>query len=105
MNSVEPGVDVSSSPPNEKASRAQVNTSPEPIAVLLGDEAHHVDPIVEARVLKKIDTFLMPAMLIGMDFRYHHNAGLLAANSRRLWLSLLRQGIEHIPRRQRIADC
>lgn len=33
---------------------------------LLGEEAKPIDPEVERRVLRKIDLFLMPAMVIGM---------------------------------------
>lgn len=35
---------------------------------LLGEEAKPIDPEVERRVLRKIDLFLMPAMVIGMLF-------------------------------------
>lgn len=31
----------------------------------VGEQAHEIDPEVEARVLRKIDLFLMPAMVIG----------------------------------------
>lgn len=34
-------------------------------ADILGDEARPIDPEVERRVLRKIDWFLMPAMVIG----------------------------------------
>lgn len=34
---------------------------------LLGEEAKPIDPEVERRVLRKIDLFLMPAMVIGMQ--------------------------------------
>lgn len=36
-----------------------------PAAELLGEEAQPIDPEVERRVLRKIDLFLMPAMVIG----------------------------------------
>lgn len=32
---------------------------------LVGEHAQDIDPEVEARVLKKIDWFLMPAMIVG----------------------------------------
>jgi glycine cleavage system aminomethyltransferase T len=32
---------------------------------LVGEHAQEIDPEVEARVLKKIDWFLMPAMIVG----------------------------------------
>jgi hypothetical protein len=37
----------------------------EPTMDLLGDEARSIDPSLEKAVLRKIDTFLMPAMVIG----------------------------------------
>lgn len=36
-----------------------------PTMDLVGEEARSIDPRVEKRVLRKIDTFLMPAMVIG----------------------------------------
>jgi hypothetical protein len=36
-----------------------------PDLALVGDEARPIDPEVERRVLRKIDFFLMPAMVIG----------------------------------------
>lgn len=44
------------------------DSSPEaktPVADLVGDEAIPIDPEIEKRVLRKIDLFLMPAMVIG----------------------------------------
>lgn len=36
-----------------------------PMMDLVGEEARSIDPRVEKRVLRKIDVFLMPAMVIG----------------------------------------
>lgn len=36
-----------------------------PTMDLIGEEARSIDPSVEKRVLRKIDLFLMPAMVIG----------------------------------------
>jgi len=33
---------------------------------LVGERARDIDPEIEARVLKKIDWFLIPAMIVGM---------------------------------------
>lgn len=43
------------------------NGSPEKDAALglVSDVAQEIDPLIEKRVLRKIDIFLMPAMLIG----------------------------------------
>ncbi|KAF2441819.1 MFS general substrate transporter [Karstenula rhodostoma CBS 690.94] len=50
-----------------------------PAAELLGDEAQPIDPEVERRVLRKIDLFLMPAMVIGYGLVYYDKAILGSA--------------------------
>jgi hypothetical protein len=57
----------------------------------LGEEARAIDAQLHARVLRKIDYFLMPAMVIGTS------ASFLAVIDRkltcyRLWIGLLGQG-------------
>jgi len=39
------------------------------LALVSNDVALEIDPTVEKRVLRKIDLFFMPAMLIGESFR------------------------------------
>lgn len=51
-------------------------TSPEQ---LLGSEARHYDAALERRVLRKIDMFLMPAMVIGYGLVYYDKAILGSA--------------------------
>ena len=48
-------------------SGSPVNDSPEKDAALglVSDVAQEIDPLTEKRALRKIDIFLMPAMLIG----------------------------------------
>ncbi|KAH8680726.1 putative MFS transporter [Xylariales sp. PMI_506] len=46
---------------------------------LIGDEARPIDPEVERRVLRKIDLFLMPAMVIGYGLVYYDKAILGSA--------------------------
>lgn len=36
---------------------------------LVGEHAQEIDPEVEARVLRKIDWFLIPAMIVGISLR------------------------------------
>ncbi|KAF2662130.1 MFS general substrate transporter [Lophiostoma macrostomum CBS 122681] len=50
-----------------------------PAAELLGEEARSIDPEVERRVLRKIDTFLMPAMVLGYGLVYYDKAILGSA--------------------------
>lgn len=42
-----------------------------PTAELLGEEARAIDPDIERRVLRKIDMFLMPAMVFGYGLVYY----------------------------------
>ncbi|GES63217.1 putative MFS transporter [Aspergillus terreus] len=46
---------------------------------VVGDQAMDIDPAVEKRVLRKIDMFFMPAMLIGYGFVYWDKAILGSA--------------------------
>ncbi|KAL4783713.1 major facilitator superfamily domain-containing protein [Aspergillus varians] len=46
---------------------------------VLGEEARPIDPEVERRVLRKIDLFLMPAMVIGYGLVYYDKAILGSA--------------------------
>ncbi|KAH6661813.1 major facilitator superfamily domain-containing protein [Plectosphaerella plurivora] len=46
---------------------------------VLGEEARAIDPDVERRVLRKIDLFLMPAMVIGYGLVYYDKAILGSA--------------------------
>jgi hypothetical protein len=48
-----------------KASAELADEKGAPIAVDIGEHAQEVDPEVERHVLRKIDMFLMPAMVIG----------------------------------------
>jgi hypothetical protein len=38
---------------------------------VVGEHAHAIDPEVEARVIRKIDYFLIPAMIVGYGFVYY----------------------------------
>ncbi|KAI1157993.1 putative MFS transporter [Nemania serpens] len=59
---------------NEKATPPTTATSD-----LMGTEARPIDPEVERRVLRKIDMFLMPAMIIGYGLVYYDKAILGSA--------------------------
>lgn len=58
------------SPPNdglEPASPANSTALDKDVAIeLVGEHACEIDPAVEAKVLRKIDWFLIPAMIIGI---------------------------------------
>ncbi|KAJ9311979.1 hypothetical protein DTO271D3_7826 [Paecilomyces variotii] len=49
------------------------------ILSVVGETAKPIDPVVEARVLRKIDYFFMPAMLIGYGLVYYDKAILGSA--------------------------
>jgi hypothetical protein len=38
---------------------------------IVGEHAHDIDPAVEARVIRKIDWFLIPAMIVGYGLVYY----------------------------------
>ncbi|KAF2271848.1 allantoate transport protein [Westerdykella ornata] len=46
---------------------------------LVGERAQDIDPVVEARVLRKIDWFLIPAMIVGYGLVYYDKAILGSA--------------------------
>ncbi|KAF2266471.1 MFS general substrate transporter [Lojkania enalia] len=46
---------------------------------LVGEHAREIDPVVEARVLRKIDSFLIPAMICGYGLVYYDKAILGSA--------------------------
>ncbi|POS76217.1 allantoate permease [Diaporthe helianthi] len=64
---------IGSSTPKENVSVAT------PTMELLGEEARPIDPRVEKRVLRKIDLYLMPAMVIGYGLVYYDKAILGSA--------------------------
>jgi hypothetical protein len=41
---------------------------------IVGEHAHAIDPTVGARVIRKIDRFMIPAMIIGYGFVYYDKA-------------------------------
>lgn len=45
-----------------------------PAVELLGEEARSIDPEIETRVIRKIDLFLMPAMVLGERASYRNYA-------------------------------
>ena len=59
---------------------------------VLGEEARSIDQEVERRVVRKIDMFLMPAMVIGKLL--HSLTTVLTTTNvlSRIWLGVLRQG-------------
>lgn len=58
---------ASSVPENGAAARTskEVASVATPTMDVVGEEARSIDPSVEKKVLRKIDLFLMPAMVIG----------------------------------------
>ncbi|KAB8260931.1 major facilitator superfamily domain-containing protein [Aspergillus pseudonomiae] len=65
----------------ERPSSPDAPTSEKDAALaVVSDEAQEIDPAVEKRVLRKIDLFFMPAMLIGYGFVYWDKAILGSAS-------------------------
>jgi hypothetical protein len=65
----EKSIPATASPPNghddTEFSASSVSLEKDAALALVGEHAHDIDPEVEARVLRKIDMFLIPAMIIG----------------------------------------
>jgi hypothetical protein len=74
-------------PHNEKATSSRTPITPESkhdveavgtpnwdqdvAMAVVGEHALAIDPVVEAQVIKKIDRFMIPAMIIGYGFVYY----------------------------------
>jgi hypothetical protein len=59
---------TTSSPPHDPESALNPASTDKDIAInLVGEHAQEIDPEIEARVLRKIDWFLIPAMIVGMS--------------------------------------
>jgi hypothetical protein len=50
----------------------RVNYEGQDVAItIVGEQSHPIDPAVEARVVRKIDWFLVPAMIVGYGLVYY----------------------------------
>ncbi|KAH7159655.1 major facilitator superfamily domain-containing protein [Dactylonectria estremocensis] len=63
---------------SEAAAPRAVEAKDEAIA-MVGEQQHVVDPVVEARAVRKIDMFLIPAMIFGYGLVYYDKAILGSA--------------------------
>ena len=54
----------------DESARATMGNRDEAIAIV-GEEQHTIDPVVVARAVRKIDIFLIPAMIVGCTFYLH----------------------------------
>lgn len=57
---------------------------------VVSDVPREIDPAVEKRVLRKIDLFFMPAMVIGMLSAYHEFIDVVLTDHR-IWHRILGQ--------------
>jgi hypothetical protein len=73
----------------EDAPTIQAKDEDKDIAIaVVGEHRHAIDPAVEARVVRKIDLFLVPAMTIGYGLVYYDKvSGILSIAKMRLLLS------------------
>lgn len=53
---------------NQADEAAQGAHSKDEAIAIVGEERHAIDPIVAARAVRKIDMFLIPAMIIGCTY-------------------------------------
>ena len=58
---------TSGSPPGLESGASFTSLDQDVAIKLVGVHAQEIDPEVESRVLRKIDWFLMPAMIIGLS--------------------------------------
>ncbi|KAG8427371.1 hypothetical protein J3459_006766 [Metarhizium acridum] len=61
------------------AATAMTSSGKDDAIAMVGEEKHAIDPAVEARVVRKIDMFLIPAMVIGYGLVYYDKAILGSA--------------------------
>ncbi|EUC37794.1 hypothetical protein COCCADRAFT_84697 [Bipolaris zeicola 26-R-13] len=63
----------------ESGANAAVSQEKDLAISLVGEHAQEIDPAIEARVLKKVDWFLIPAMIVGYGLVYYDKAILGSA--------------------------
>jgi hypothetical protein len=66
---------TSTAPPHDadySATSASASFSKDDALGLVGEHAQEIDPLIEARVLRKIDWFLIPAMIVGTSKHRSH---------------------------------
>lgn len=65
-----------SSEPKYDANATTDDTKDQDVALaVVGEQSHAIDPAVEARVIAKIDRFMIPAMIVGYGFVYYDKVG------------------------------
>ena len=69
MLTQEKAVDSRTSPPDAEMGASSVSLDRDDAAKLVGEHAQIIDPEVAARALRKIDWFLIPAMIVGTSSR------------------------------------
>lgn len=67
----------------QNVTSSQVKDEDKDIAIaLVGEQRHILDPAVEARVVRKIDLFLVPAMTVGYGLVYYDKVHRDSNNAR-----------------------
>jgi hypothetical protein len=75
--------------PTEISSDNEDGFEDQDIAIgVVGEHAHAIDPAVEARVLRKIDLYLIPAMSIGYGLVYYDKVHQSSSSSSSRTVSL-----------------
>ena len=63
------------------AENAPQNKEDDIAIAIVGERRHDIDPAIEARVVRKIDQFLLPVMFIGYGLVYYDKVeALMCAN-------------------------
>lgn len=65
--SKEAGVTTHSSQDVERPATTVADADKDVAMAMVGEEQHAIDPVVAARAVRKIDRFLIPAMILGCE--------------------------------------
>ncbi|CAM1509027.1 Fc.00g027660.m01.CDS01 [Cosmosporella sp. VM-42] len=70
---------IDESPRDNEAGVPAVAAGKDEAIAIVGEQQHTIDPVVEARAIRKIDWFLIPAMIFGYGLVYYDKAILGSA--------------------------
>lgn len=84
---------TSTSPPSHDelniSADSPISTAEKDVAIeLVGEQAREIDPAIEKKVLRKIDWFLIPAMIVGTNIISPFSHNLLPIYNQKLTLRI-----------------
>jgi hypothetical protein len=81
MDSVDEKVPATTPEAIDESVRPTASDQDDVALALVGEQAHDVDAAIEKRVIRKIDRFLIPAMIVGYGMVYYDKVSLLSSIS------------------------